>query len=84
MSNWVNRCSLNWLAPMYEMLKEDLLGRELLFADETTLQVLREPGKDATSKSYMWLYRTGDDELEHPLFSMSTSHQDPSNILSGT
>ena len=25
---------------------------------ETTLQVLREPGRTSTSKSYMWLYRT--------------------------
>ena len=29
--------------------------------DETTLQVLHEPGKKAQTKSYMWLYRTGRD-----------------------
>ena len=29
-----------------------------LHADETTLQVLKEPGRSSTSKSYMWLYRT--------------------------
>lgn len=28
-------------------------------ADETTLQVLREPGRTADQKSYLWLYRTG-------------------------
>ena len=28
-------------------------------ADETTLQVLHEPGRSGTSKSYLWLYRTG-------------------------
>ncbi|WP_448217217.1 IS66 family transposase [Endozoicomonas sp. 2B-B] len=28
-------------------------------ADETTLQVLKEPGREAASKSYMWLYRNG-------------------------
>ena len=33
----------------------------MLHADETTLQVLHEPGKTAQSKSYMWLYRTGGD-----------------------
>ena len=32
---------------------------EVLHADETTLQVLREPDKSVHSKSYMWLYRTG-------------------------
>ena len=30
------------------------------------MQVLREPGKAAQSKSYMWLYRTGSD-AEHPI-----------------
>src|SRR5690606_39053732 len=33
--------------------------RTFLHADETTLQVLREPGRLATSTSYLWLYRTG-------------------------
>jgi len=32
---------------------------DCLHADETTLQVLSEPNRPATSKSYMWLYRTG-------------------------
>ena len=30
-------------------------------ADETTTQVLDEPGRRPQSKSYMWLYRTGED-----------------------
>ena len=38
-----------------------LLEQDILHADETTLQVLSEPGRSATSKSYMWLYRTGRD-----------------------
>ncbi len=33
--------------------------RDILHADETTLQVLQEPGREATAKSYLWLYRTG-------------------------
>lgn len=30
----------------------------MLHGDETTLQVLKEPGRASTSKSYMWRYRT--------------------------
>ena len=30
----------------------------MLHGDETTLQVLNEPGRTSVSKSYMWLYRT--------------------------
>ena len=33
-------------------------AEELRHADETTLEVLCEPGRDAASKSYMWVYKT--------------------------
>lgn len=42
---------------MYELL----ILHDILHADETTLQVLAEPGRKADSKSFMWLYRTGRD-----------------------
>ena len=61
MSNWVLRAAEDWLGPVYDVLHRRLVLREVLHADETTLQVLREPGKKAQSKSYMWLYRTGGD-----------------------
>ena len=61
MSNWLIRCAFDWLILIYELMKTKLLKHEILFADETTLQVLREPGKTAQGKSYMWLYRTGGD-----------------------
>lgn len=66
MSNWLIRCSKTWLEPIYELLKRQLLTRDVLHADETTVQVLREPGKAAQSNSYMWLYRTSGD-AEHPI-----------------
>ena len=41
------------------LLQDDTLRKEpVLHADEMTLQVLKEPGRSSTSKSYMWLYRT--------------------------
>jgi len=58
MSNWLIRCAEDWLEPIYERMKTKLLAHEVLHGDETTLQVLNEPGKTAQSKSYMWLYRT--------------------------
>ena len=54
MSNWLLRCSEDYLEPVYGALKEIMLEySSSLHADETTLQVLREPGKTAQSKSYM-------------------------------
>lgn len=62
MSNWLIKATFDWLDPIYDALKEMLCLRKILYADETTLQVLHEDGKSAQSKSYMWLYRTGGDK----------------------
>ena len=61
MSNWILRATEDYLAPVYEQLHKELLARDVLHADETTLQVLHEPGKTPQSESYMWLYRTSGD-----------------------
>jgi transposase len=58
LSNWMIKGS-EWLELIYGRLKQKLLEQEVLHADETTLQVLKEPGRAAESQSYMWLYRTG-------------------------
>ena len=61
MSNWILKATENYLTPVYEQLHKELLMRDVLHADETTLQVLHEPGKKPQSDSYMWLYRTSGD-----------------------
>jgi len=66
MANWIVRCAEDWLEPLYERMRSQLLAHEVLHADETVLQVLREPGKKANTNSYMWLYRTSGD-TEHPI-----------------
>ena len=58
MSNWLLNVSEMWLQPIYNVLHEKLRKEQVLHADETTLQVLKEAGRPSTSKSYMWLYRT--------------------------
>ena len=58
MSNWILNASDTWLRPVYDALHRELCKQEVLHGDETTVQVLKEPGKSAVSKSYMWLYRT--------------------------
>jgi transposase len=61
MSNWLIKATFQWLEPIYDALAEILCLRNVLHADETSLQVLHEDGKPAKSKSYMWQYRTGGD-----------------------
>ena len=58
MANWILNASDTWLRPVYDVLHRNLCRKEVLHGDETVLQVLKEAGKAATSKSYMWLYRT--------------------------
>ena len=58
MANWLLNVSEKWLQSVYDVLHEQLCKEPVLHADETTLQVLKEPGRSSTSKSYMWLYRT--------------------------
>jgi transposase len=50
------------------LMSEEIRGGPLIQMDETTLQVLREPGRKAENKSYMWVsvgYPTG--ERSNPL-----------------
>jgi len=57
-SNWVIKGG-EMLEPIYNRMHELLLELDILHADETPLQVLKEPGRAAQSKSYLWLYRSG-------------------------
>ncbi|WP_395939494.1 IS66 family transposase [Clostridium sp. DJ247] len=66
MANWVIRCASDWLAPLYSAMREILISGDVIYADETVLQVLKEPGKTPQSNSYMWLYRTSGD-TEKPI-----------------
>lgn len=63
LANWVIFCSENYFRPLYEYFHRELLKRQFLMADETRVQVLKEPGRDAETDSYMWLFRTGEDGL---------------------
>lgn len=59
LANWIIYGATTWLSLIYDQMREHLLKQDSLHADETTLQVLSEPERPATSNSYIWLYRTG-------------------------
>ncbi len=63
MANWVIYCSEHYFKPLYDYFHRELLKREFLMADETRVQVLREPERRAQSQSFMWLVRSGEDDL---------------------
>jgi len=47
------------LNPLMAAMKAVLYQGRVIHIDETRLQVLNEPGREATQQSYMWVYRGG-------------------------
>lgn len=84
MANWIIR-SLQYLDPIYELMKEDLINTMVLHADETPTQVLNEEGKASTSTSYMFVYRSN--KYEKPIvlydYRASRSGDGPKEFLQG-
>ena len=78
LSNWLIH-SANLLTPLVKLMEADIQQYDIAFADETTLQVLKEKGRLPTQKSYMWLFIGGPPEKRafvyqyHP----TRSHQIP-------
>jgi transposase len=64
LAHWVIGSSERHLHRIYEALKLRLRSQPLIHGDETTVQVLKEKDKEATSTSFMWAYRSGEDSAE--------------------
>lgn len=45
--------------PIINLMRDVLLDSDLVYGDETTVQVLKEPGRRAQAKSYMWVQMNG-------------------------
>lgn len=48
--------------PLVRLLQKNIITYDYSQADETTVQVLNEVGRDNCTKSYMWVYRGGGDQ----------------------
>jgi hypothetical protein len=64
MASWLMRCS-ELVSPLLDRILEEIRNSSYVLADETTFQVLKEEGKAAQSKSYLWALRREDPD--HPL-----------------
>jgi transposase len=58
MSHWVLKCG-TLLLLLWELMRQDLIVSGVVHADETPVQVLKEKGRTAAQKSYMWLFQCG-------------------------
>lgn len=85
LANWTLKAANTWLEPLYAQMQSHLRAQPILHADETTVQVLQEPGRKAETQSYLWLYRTGRDGPPIILYDYQTtrSGEHPSRFLAG-
>ncbi len=58
MCNWAIKVAANCQG-LLGLLEKEIRGGPLLNIDETTVQVLKEPDRSPTTKSYMWVFRGG-------------------------
>jgi transposase len=84
MANWM-LAGADWLEQITRRMKGKLLERDILHADETPLQVLKEEGRKAQTTSYMWLYRSGRDGPPIILYDYQQTRaaEHPSRYLEG-
>lgn len=86
LANWVIQCTQTWLKPLYRHMKQALLEDTVIHADETTVQVLKEDGKVATSESRMWVYASWEGSKK-PIrifeYQPDRSGKRPANFLKG-
>lgn len=56
MANWVVQTAETYLKPFSDAFLVELLRQAVVHADETVLQVNKEPGREATAESRIWAY----------------------------
>ena len=64
LARWRVQCGC-LVQPLINLLRDRLLESAYIRMDETTVQVLKEPGRSAQSMSYLWVQQSG--EREHPV-----------------
>jgi len=47
------------IIPLVNLLQDYIIDYDVAYSDETTVQVLKEPDKSPSSKSYMWVFTGG-------------------------
>ena len=84
LARWVIQCG-DYLQPLLNLMRDTLLDYPVLHCDETRVQVLKEPGRDPSSQSWMWVQTGGPPDRPVILFDYTTSRaQDvPLRLLTG-
>jgi len=84
MARWLIQAAA-WFDPFLLAFNETLNSYDIQSADETRLQVLKEPGRKATDKSWLWIRRGGPPEKPTVLIHYDTTRAAsvPKSLLTG-
>jgi transposase len=84
LANWMIQAG-QLIQPLINLLRDRLLAYDIIQMDETTVQVLKEPGKTAQAKSYLWVQRGGPPEQPILLYDYDPSRGAgvPKRLLEG-
>ena len=72
LARWVIQCCEHF-QPLLNLMRDRLLESPVIHCDETRVQVLKEPGRDPTSQSWMWVQASGPSERSVILYDYTTS-----------
>ncbi|MBF8767897.1 IS66 family transposase [Pseudomonas putida] len=84
LARWVIQCSEHF-QPLLNLMRDRLLESPVIHCDETRVQVLKEPDRDPTSQSWMWVQASGPPDRQVVLFDYTTSRAQevPLRLLQG-
>ena len=84
LARWVIQCSEHF-QPLLNLMRDSLLNSQVVHCDETRVQVLKEPGREPSSQSWMWVQTGGPPGRPVILFDYSTSRAQevPTLLLDG-
>ena len=84
LARWVVQCGEH-LQPLLNLMRDKLLDSPVIHCDETRVQVLKEPGRDPSSQSWMWVQTGGPPDKPVILFDYTTSRAQevPLRLLAG-
>ncbi len=84
LARWVVQCGEHF-QPLLNLMRDSLLASQVIHCDETRVQVLKEPDREPSSQSWMWVQTGGPPDKPVILFEYSTSRAQevPTRLLEG-
>ncbi|WP_122809687.1 IS66 family transposase, partial [Pseudomonas viridiflava] len=84
LARWVIQCGEHF-QPLLNLMRDRLLESRVIHCDETRVQVLKEPDREPSSQSWMWVQTGGPPNQPVILFdySISRAQEVPTRLLEG-